>query len=80
MTGSEHYRQAEQHIEWAQVAGTDNPDGERAHLQYAQVHAQLANAAATMSVTFALQAAAGIGPSTAVQLWAAALTPAETRR
>lgn len=47
MTGPEHFREAEKHIQHAADHGTTAPDHERAHLAYAQVHATLALAAAT---------------------------------
>ncbi|WP_435582885.1 hypothetical protein [Amycolatopsis thermoflava] len=47
MTGPEHYSEAEGFIRNAQSAGAANPDEERVHLAYAQVHATLALAAAT---------------------------------
>ena len=44
MTGPEHYRAAERHVEWASKSG--QPD-ESVHLAYASAHATLALAAAT---------------------------------
>jgi hypothetical protein len=46
MTGPEHYREAQQHIEWAEQAEDD--EHVRILLAYAQVHATLAHAAATV--------------------------------
>lgn len=51
MTGPEHYREAEKHIGYAQNAG-DHPATELAHLNYAQVHATLALAAATAITSY----------------------------
>lgn len=45
MTGPEHYREAQTHLECAQAATTKR--GEQYHLRKAQVHATLAQAAAT---------------------------------
>jgi hypothetical protein len=41
----EHYRKAEEHLDWADVCRTDDPPGEKAHLRYAAVHAALAGVA-----------------------------------
>jgi hypothetical protein len=46
VNGPEHYREAEKHIDAAQTWATGDPDAERVHLAYAQVHATLALAAA----------------------------------
>jgi hypothetical protein len=48
MTGPEHYREAERHIEWVNGTrpGTDD-EGVRVRLKMAQVHATLALAVAT---------------------------------
>ena len=50
MTGPEHYRRAEQHLDYAARCG-DCPEDERMQLRYAAVHAQLALAAVTTDGT-----------------------------
>lgn len=75
MIGSEHFRLAEQHIKWAQSAGADNLEGEVAHLRYAAVHAQLANAAATIEVALAYRAGEQGGITRSLADWQDAMRP-----
>jgi hypothetical protein len=74
MTGAEHYRESERLLESARTWPVDNP-ARADQLAAAQVHAQLANAGATMAQVFALQAAHGLPSTPAVEQWARAMAP-----
>lgn len=74
MTGAEHYRQAEKLLANADHADLGG-DEERYYLAVAQVHATLAQAAATMAATFAVIGAGRLDPSDAAHEWDAALRP-----
>jgi hypothetical protein len=71
MTGPEHFREAEKHIELASYVAADSPHGEAVHLQYAQVHATLALVAATAGVPIAVEYGNEDAPVLAE--WAAAI-------
>lgn len=72
MTGPEHYREAERLLDEARGQGYG---GAQARIAAAQVHAQLANAAATMSVTFGILGASAQSLTPAVEAWADTLVP-----
>lgn len=59
MNGPQHYREAEVQLQAAQDMGANAPVSEAAHLRYAQVHATLALAAATIDAAFALEGPIG---------------------
>jgi hypothetical protein len=77
MTGPEHYRAAELWIESAAAIEESDPAESSRHLQRAQVHATLANAAATMELAFAHRVAHDMGRTPSTENWAVALAPTQ---
>jgi len=75
-TGSEHYRKAEQLLRPGALDADGTPfttDADR--LAAAAAHAQLAQTAATMALSFTATAAANLYPTPAQDMWAAVMVP-----